>query len=96
MARIDKTLVRGVVKKNGHGGFRKGAGRKPKSEVNKTLDLFKRIVTEADQVAIIEVAIEQAKAGDRHARQFLADRLYGKPKETIDLNMDKPLLVIDE
>jgi hypothetical protein len=36
--------------------------------------------------AIVLEAITQAVAGDRYARDFLADRLLGKPKQSIEMS----------
>jgi len=42
-------------------------------------------MTEEESRAIIRKAIEQAKGGDRYARDFLFDRRYGKPRQMTEL-----------
>jgi len=42
-------------------------------------------MSEEETRAIIRTAIEQAKHGDRSAREFLFDRRYGKPRQMTEL-----------
>jgi hypothetical protein len=44
-----------------------------------------RLVKTADWQDIVRKAIEQAKRGDKTARQFLADYVLGKPVQGVDL-----------
>jgi hypothetical protein len=51
-------------------------------------------LSEEDWTAIIEKATEQAKAGDKAARDFLLDRTEGKPNQKIDITEHDPDEVI--
>jgi hypothetical protein len=46
-------------------------------------------VGDKDLAAIVKKTVAQAKKGDRHARDFIFDRLLGKPIQTTDVNIDK-------
>jgi len=47
-----------------------------------------RLVKQADWQAIVLKAIEQAKRGDKTARQWLADYIVGKPVQGVELDAD--------
>ena len=69
--------------KKGHVGM----GGRPKSP--RTIEKEKALVYIAERVTkelkpIIDKEIEQAKEGDKNAREDLLNRAYGKPKETIE------------
>ena len=71
----------------GHGGKREGAGRKSKAEEQKAnftfLTALKRIhSTEEDEEAKIKF-IEDLYQIDR-GKIFIAEHLFGKPKETVE------------
>lgn len=66
--------------KKGHPG---GPGRPRRQTEEQRLAAFRRAVSQEDWSAIIRRAVEQAKDGDRHARQFLAGYLIGKPTEYV-------------
>ena len=63
-----------------HGGYRIGAGRKKglnALEAEKARELICKILGE-NLTPIVEIAVKQAKEGDKHARQWLFERAYGK------------------
>lgn len=68
------------------GGAREGAGRKPDVVKQSLADLMDSTITLADRRAILKAVVEQAKLGDVRAATFIFDRLYGKPKETIEMS----------
>jgi hypothetical protein len=70
----------------GIGGPKKGEVRNPHGRPRKGLAIADRIranVSEDDWLEIIAKATEQAKAGDKAARDFLLDRTEGKPNQSI-------------
>lgn len=78
-------------KKNG--GARKGAGRKPKRDEKKLNHLFveavKRITgKDDDNEAKIEI-LTKLWNGSSRGQLFVAEHLFGKPKENVDLNVSK-------
>lgn len=84
------------------GSFKKGKSGNPggmtkaQAEINKlTTEALHVFLTEKDPVtkmqrykAIMQKHAEIALAGDRLACEWYLNKLYGKPKETIDLNTD--------
>jgi hypothetical protein len=68
--------------------FQKGQsgnpGGRPKGQA-KYLDSLYRLVKTKDWRAIVERAIQQAKNGDKTARQWLSDYILGKPIQTTQL-----------
>ena len=82
----------------GHGGKRLGAGRKVGSKAQHTIEaeqarayVIKRVVEELDP--IIDKHIEMAKAGDRQGLEYLINQAIGKPKETVEMNVETTLRV---
>jgi hypothetical protein len=74
------------------GGKREGSGRKKgfpalQSEMAREI-LAVKLHTEFEP--IVDKAIEQAKNGDSEARRWLSDRAWGRPKDTMDLNVTVP------
>jgi len=74
------------------GGRREGSGRKKgfpalQHEMAREL-LAVKLATEFGP--IVDKAIEQAKNGDSEARRWLSDRAWGRPKDTMDLNVAVP------
>lgn len=69
------------------GGKREGAGRKKgfaALEAEKARELIVVKLKESlDE--ILNKAIEQAKQGDKYAREWLTDRAYGKTPQAIEL-----------
>lgn len=77
---------------NGHGGKRVGAG-KPKGTLNKStiekheaLRLFRQRITE-EMEPLMRAHIMAALGGDVRALKELWDRLFGPPKESMDLDI---------
>ena len=77
----------------GIGGPIKGEVRNPKGRPRKEMAFASRIreaLTDEDWLEIIAKATEQAKAGDKSARDFLLDRTEGKPNQKIDIEQHDP------
>ncbi len=69
-------------------------GRPRRAVEEKYHEILVGKVSEADWQAIIERAVTEAKAGDRDARNFLANYLLGKPRESLDLtSADLPIAI---
>lgn len=66
----------------GHSGNYKGRPRKGDA-LN---DLLNQCWSKDDRIAVIVKAIEQAKAGDDKARDFLFNRGYGKAVESVEMS----------
>jgi hypothetical protein len=76
-----------------HGGKRTGAGRKTgfnALEAEKARELICLKLSE-NLGPIADIAIKQAKKGDRHARQWLMERAYGKVGTITELEEEKEL-----
>lgn len=54
------------------------------AEARAPVDAIRAKVTDADWRAIAERAVEDAKAGDARAREWLSDRLMGKPPQSVE------------
>ncbi len=83
------------------GKLKKGApplnpsGRAPRAVDERFVDAIKDIVKREDVEAIILKAMEQAKRGNRFARDFLWDRAVGKPRQVVTAPDQKsPLLAL--
>ena len=74
------------------GGYREGSGRKKGTsalEYEKARELLAiKLATEFGPIC--DKAIEQAKSGDSDARKWLMDRAYGRPKDSVDMNITQP------
>ena len=71
------------------GGKREGAGRKKGFKAlqrEKDLEYIAQRLSK-ELPPIVDKQIEQAKAGDNNARTDLYNRAYGRPKETMDMNI---------
>lgn len=70
------------------GGARKGAGR-PKGfaalQAERTRDMVARYL-ENELEPIVLKAIEQAKEGNKEARDFLFDRAHGRPRQNLGID----------
>ncbi len=78
--------------------FKKGQSGNPKGRPPKGSAIAERIrsaLTDADWLEIIQKATEQAKAGDKAARDFLLDRTEGKPNQKIDITEHDPDEVVE-
>ena len=65
-------------------------GRKPRAVELKILATFNEVVTEEDWKDIIRTALKLAKRGDKWARDWLSDRVLGKPLQQIDIHAIAP------
>lgn len=78
-----------MAKKNGHGGRRKGAGRKPKID---ELDLIGRLDNIIESDDVIEKMNELIKQGNFNAIKLYFEYRFGKPKDSIDITSgDSPI-----
>lgn len=66
---------------NGHGGKRKGAGRKSKDEELKVIERLDNII---DKDSVIKKMYELIKDGNFNAIKLYFEYRFGKPKETIE------------
>ena len=78
--------------KSKRGGARPGAGRKPVADEKKANVLFTRALkeihnTDNDDDAKVEFIKDLYKS--TRGQQFLAEHLFGKPKDNVDLNINK-------
>jgi hypothetical protein len=76
--------------KNTHGGARPNAGRKSVAEEQKVNEIFLSALKGLKNVSTDEEAkIEFAKdlLSNQRGQIFIAEHLFGKPKETIDQNV---------
>jgi hypothetical protein len=74
----------------GTGGARLGAGRKPVAHEQRVNEIFIQAIkdvkgVETDDQAKIELA--KTLLESQRGQIFIAEHLYGKPKETIDQNV---------
>lgn len=60
----------------------------------KYLKALVRIVKQDDWKDIVKKAIEQAKRGDKSARQWLSDYCAGKPPQGVEMDVDGALEII--
>jgi len=77
-------------KKNG--GARKGAGRKPKADEHKTTEIFKtalREIYDLDQDDAAKIEFAKSLMTFTRGQMFVAEHIFGKPKENVDLNVSK-------
>lgn len=82
-----------------NGGKRPGAGRKPgfaAKEAERAREyIAKRLKKELKP--ILDKAVEQAKAGDKFAREWLSDRAWHKVPQAVDVTSGgKPLLIAND
>lgn len=68
--------------KPGHGGKKGLSGRKPKLSTQ-----VRRALESVPVKDIFDKLIEMGLEGDREACIYLLDRIYGKPKQTQDINL---------
>lgn len=69
-----------------HGGARPGAGRKPRDEEQKELELIDSAVNPDEWVRLFKSLYMKAVAdGDTSAAKLIIERRYGKAKETVNL-----------
>lgn len=68
-----------------HGGARKGAGRKPKTEEQEKIELISSVIPKKE---VIELCAIQAQKGNMKAIELLMYYLLGKPKDSVDVTSD--------
>lgn len=75
----------------GNGGARKGAGRKSKAEEQKVNEIFvtalKRLYKKDEDVEAKISFVTELVASQR-GQIFIAEHLFGKPKEILDVTTD--------
>jgi hypothetical protein len=76
---------------NGHGGRREGAGNKPKQDFEKTNNIILTAIrklkgVDTDDEARIAFAMDLYAT--TRGQIFLAEHLFGKPKENVDITSD--------
>lgn len=71
------------------GGKREGAGRKRgvSALIHEKARELLAIKLSTEFGPICDKAIEQAKGGDSDARKWLSDRAWGRPKDSVDMNV---------
>lgn len=70
-----------------NGGARQGAGRKPKDEEQKEIELIDSALEPDKWVKLFKSLYTKAVAdGDTSAAKLIIERRYGKAKETVNLN----------
>jgi len=93
-----KTLDKQIKNKRGNPNWKKGKSGNPNGRPKKGLAIAERIreaLTDEDWLEIIAKATEQAKAGDKAARDFLLDRTEGKPHQSVDITEHAPDEVVE-
>lgn len=69
--------------------FQPGQSGNPGGKPKKLhMDVLETAVTRQDVIDIVKTAVTRAKQGDRSAREWLSDRLWGKVEETVNVNQD--------
>lgn len=72
------------------GGKRKGAGRKPKADEEKANQLFVKALKEVYNTDVEDDAkvlfIKETLLESPRGQMFVAEHIFGKPKETVDNN----------
>jgi len=82
------------------GGFREGSGRKPRAEELKSNNIFLTMIkdlkgVETDEEARLEIARELFTF--ERGKMFIAEHVFGKPKEIIEnINIDAGKLTEEE
>jgi hypothetical protein len=72
------------------GGARPGAGRKPVADEKKVNEIFLSALKQVNNVDTDEeakIAFAKTLLETQRGQIFIAEHLYGKPKETIDQNV---------
>ena len=71
------------------------SGRKPRAVEDDFLALIDSAVSSDDWREIIGKANQQAKRGDHRAREWLADRRFGKARERVEQSGGLGVLIYD-
>lgn len=84
-----------ISDKDGRGGARPGAGRKAKADEEKTNSIFLTMIKEVKNVDTDDEAkkeLAKTLLGFERGCMFIAEHLFGKPKEKIDVTSgDSPI-----
>jgi len=88
------------MKEKTHGGARKGAGAKRKADIEKANEVFLSMIKSVHSVDTDEEAKQElAKTlySFERGKMFIAEHIFGKPKETIEnINIDAGKLTDEE
>ena len=88
------------MKEKSHGGARIGAGAKKKADVEKANEVFLSMIKSVHDVETDDEAKQElAKTlySFERGQMFIAEHIFGKPKETIEnINIDAGKLTDDE
>lgn len=88
------------MEKKTHGGARKGAGAKRKADIEKANEVFLSMIKAVHDVETDEEAKQElAKKlySFERGQMFIAEHIFGKPKETIEnINIDAGKLTDEE
>ena len=89
-----------MSKRKANGTYAKGVSGNPKGRPTarterRYLDILISSCTEDDWAEIAEVAVEDAKDGDMHARKWLSDRIMG-PVANRNVNMNVPMEMLSD
>lgn len=81
-----------MEEKKQRGGARKGAGRKTKRDEEKVVNIFNKAIkeifsTDNEDEAKTELIKDLFKFS--RGKMFIAEHVFGKPKENVDLNVNK-------
>lgn len=72
-----------------------GPGRPPRQTEAEYLTIMQGVCTAERWRVIIGKAVEQAEGGDRHAREWLAGYLVGRPRQRLDVHQTANEEVLD-
>jgi len=88
------------MEEKSHGGARKGAGAKRKADIEKANEVFLSMIKTVHDVETDEEAKQElAKTlySFERGQMFIAEHIFGKPKETIEnINIDAGKLTDEE
>lgn len=70
---------------DGHGGSRKGSGRKSRAEEMGLPLLVEQVIGDQGKRDLLTKIHEQAKAGSFNHQQLLMQYIYGKPQDKLDV-----------
>lgn len=76
-------------------GNKASPGRPRRRTENEYIEATVKRVPLARWRKIVDKAVTDAEAGDRHARRFIADYLLGKPPQVLELRPDEVALIVD-
>lgn len=72
-------------KRKNNGGARDGAGRKPKADEIKKIELMDSVLP---PIEALEALAELVRNGDTNATKYWIDQRFGKAKETVDMKQE--------